>query len=71
VKTTKESLRKKKNKTGFGDEEKHWNAQVLGRLSAKLGQVETLREKLAACVCRVRMGLKVACLTTKAGSKFI
>ena len=71
VKTTKELLCGKKNETGFRDEEKCWNAWVPGRLSAKLGRVKTLREKLAARMCRVRMGLKVAYLTTKAGGKFI
>jgi len=50
---------------------KHWNARVPGRLIAKSGRVETLREKLAARVCRVRVGLKIACLTTKASGEFI
>jgi len=71
AKTTKESLREKKNETGFGDKEKRWNTRILGRLCVKSGRVETLREKLAACMCRVRMGPKVACLITKAGGKFI
>ena len=30
AKTMKESLRRKKNETGFGDEEKHWNARIPG-----------------------------------------
>jgi len=50
---------------------KRWNARVPGRLIAKSGRVETLREKLAARVCRVRVGPKIACLTTKASGEFI
>src|SRR6266581_3530065 len=44
---------------------KRWNARVPGRLIAKSGRVETLREKLAARVCRVKWGRKLPVLRRK------